>query len=34
MDTILVVEDERAICEMLGQGLRTRGYEVIGCRER
>jgi len=29
MDTILVVEDERAICEMLGQGLRTRGYEVL-----
>jgi CheY-like chemotaxis protein len=29
MDTILVVEDERAIREMLGQGLRKRGYEVL-----
>jgi two-component system cell cycle sensor histidine kinase/response regulator CckA len=29
MDTILVVEDERAIREMLGQGLRIHGYEVL-----
>jgi len=29
MDTILVVEDESAIREMLGQGLRSRGYEVL-----
>jgi hypothetical protein len=29
MDTILVVEDEIAIREMLGRGLRQRGYEVL-----
>jgi DNA-binding NtrC family response regulator len=29
MDTILVVEDDRAIREMLGQGLRKRGYLVL-----
>jgi two-component system cell cycle sensor histidine kinase/response regulator CckA len=29
MDTILVVEDEIAIREMLGRGLRHRGYEVL-----
>ena len=29
MDTILVVEDERAIREMLGRGLRQCGYEVL-----
>jgi DNA-binding response OmpR family regulator len=29
MDTILVVEDERAICQMLEQGLRKHGYEVL-----
>jgi len=29
MDTILVVEDEIAIREMLGRGLRERGYEVL-----
>jgi two-component system cell cycle sensor histidine kinase/response regulator CckA len=29
MDTILVVEDEMAIREMLGRGLRKRGYEVL-----
>jgi two-component system, cell cycle sensor histidine kinase and response regulator CckA len=29
MDTILVVEDEVAIGEMLGRGLRRRGYEVL-----
>jgi two-component system cell cycle sensor histidine kinase/response regulator CckA len=29
MDTILVVEDEIAISEMLGRGLRKRGYEVL-----
>lgn len=27
--TILVVEDETAIRELLGQGLRRRGYEVL-----
>ena len=29
MDTILVVEDEIAIREMLGRGLRQRGYAVL-----
>jgi two-component system cell cycle sensor histidine kinase/response regulator CckA len=29
MDTILVVEDEKSIREMLRQGLRLRGYEVL-----
>jgi CheY-like chemotaxis protein len=29
MDTILVVEDEVAIREMLERGLRQRGYEVL-----
>jgi DNA-binding response OmpR family regulator len=29
MDTILVVEDEGAIRELLGRGLRQRGYEVL-----
>jgi two-component system cell cycle sensor histidine kinase/response regulator CckA len=29
MDTILVVEDESAIREMLERGLRRRGYEVL-----
>jgi DNA-binding response OmpR family regulator len=29
MDTILVVEDEVAIGEMLGRGLRQRGYKVL-----
>ena len=29
MDTILVVEDEIAIREMLGRGLRQHGYEVL-----
>ena len=29
MDTILVVEVEIAIREMLGRGLRQRGYEVL-----
>jgi DNA-binding response OmpR family regulator len=29
MDTILVVEDEMAIREMLGRGLQKHGYEVL-----
>jgi two-component system, cell cycle sensor histidine kinase and response regulator CckA len=29
MDTILVVEDEIAICRMLGEGLREYGYQVL-----
>jgi len=30
MNTILVVEDEMASREMLGQGLRKRGYDSLG----
>jgi two-component system cell cycle sensor histidine kinase/response regulator CckA len=33
MDTILVVEDEIAIREMLGRGLRQRGYEVLAAED-
>jgi CheY-like chemotaxis protein len=29
MDTILVVEDERPLREMIAEGLRRRGYEVL-----
>jgi CheY-like chemotaxis protein len=29
MDTILVVEDERILREMIVEGLRRRGYEVL-----
>ncbi len=29
MDTILVVEDERLLREMIAEGLRRRGYEVL-----
>lgn len=29
MDTILVVEDERELRELIAEGLRKRGYEVL-----
>lgn len=33
MDTILVVEDEEILREMLGKGLRERGYEVLAAAD-
>jgi len=33
MDTILVVEDERLLLEMIAEGLRTRGYEVLTAQD-